>query len=198
MRTGQSASRSVDQWRPAMLVNMITRSRIIVTEVLLLGALLAVAVIALAGVAQAASIRILAYGASNTTGKGVGSEQAWPAVLQRMLRAKGYDAVVTVNAVNGLTSTAILGGVDSAIMPGTQVVIFDVGRANDLKRGVDPTQTQANKEQIAAHIRAHGARPIYAPYRGVPRQPDGIHLSVEGHAQVAAKLVPMVVAAAHR
>jgi lysophospholipase L1-like esterase len=112
-----------------------------------------------------------------------------------MLRAKGYDATVTVNAVNGLTSGGILSSVDSAVAPGTQVVIFDVGRHNDLKRNVARDETDANRAQIAARIRAHGAHPIFAPYRGAPRS-DGHHLSAEGHAQVAARLVPMVIAAA--
>jgi len=62
-----------------------------------------------------------------------------------MLRAKGYDATVTVVAVNGLTSSGILGSVDSAVAPGTQVVIFDLGRHNDLKRNVAAGETGANR-----------------------------------------------------
>jgi acyl-CoA thioesterase-1 len=179
-----------------MTWNVVRRGRIFVGRALFLAGLVAIAATCLPSAAKAASIRIVALGASNTNGKGVGTEQAWPAVLERLLRAKGYDATVTVNATNGLTSSVILGNVDSAVVPGTQVVIFDLGRANDRKRNVDPTETQANKAQIAARIRAHGAQPIFAPYGGVPRQQDGHHLSAEGHAQVAARLVPMVIAAA--
>jgi acyl-CoA thioesterase-1 len=113
-----------------------------------------------------------------------------------MLRAKGYDATVTVNAVNGDTSSGILGRVDSAVVPGTQVVVFDVGRSNDLKRNVDPAETKANGALIAARIRTHGAQPVRAPYQGLAHQGDGIHITAEAHAQLAARLVPMVIAAA--
>lgn len=151
---------------------------------------------AFACVAQAASVHIVALGASNTNGKGVGSENAWPSVLQRMLQARGYDVAITVNAMNGRTSGTILGLVNSAVTPGTQVVIFDIGRANDRKTGVSRAETQAHKAEIEARIRAHGARPIFAPYGGCARQPDGRHLSVGGHAQVAARLLPLVTASA--
>jgi acyl-CoA thioesterase-1 len=145
-------------------------------------------------VAQAASITIVALGASNTNGKGVGSGQAWPAVLEHMLQAKGYNVTVTVNATNGLTSSEILSRVDAAVVPGTQVVIYDLGRINDRKADIPPAQTQANKAQIEARIRARGACPIFAPYDGLPKQPDGHHLTAEGHALVAARLLPMLTA----
>jgi len=196
MFTMLGVDRALDDRRPAAQFHLIGRSGMIATKMSFLGALLVIAAVTLASAAQAASIRILALGASNTNGKGVGSEQAWPAVLERMLRAKGYDAAVTVNAANGITSAAILGSVDSAVTPGTQVVIFDLGKANDRKRNVSPEETRANRAQIEARIRAHGARPISAPYQGASRQQDGQHLSAEGHAQVAARLVPMVIAAA--
>ena len=179
-----------------MSSSLIIRTRQCVKRSLFVIASVALATVCISSIGQAATLRILALGASNAAGKGVATEQAWPARLQQMLRAKGYDAVVTVNAVNGLTSSAILSGVDAAVAPGTQVVVFDVGMANDRKRNVSPSETQANKEQIAAHIRAHGAKAIFAPYRGAPRQADGHHLSAEGHAEVAARLVPMVIAAA--
>lgn len=158
---------------------------------------LAVAVALTCAIAWAASISIVALGASNTNGKGVGSGQAWPAVLESMLRTKGYNATVTVVATNGLTSSEILSRVDSAVAPGTQIVIYDLGKANDRKQGIPPQQTQANRVQIEARIRAHGARPIFAPYEGLPRQADGRHLSVEGHSQVAARLLPMITSSKH-
>ena len=101
--------------------------------------LLAALLIVSAGIqGHAATVNIVAFGASNVAGHGVGSSAAFPAQLEGMLRAKGYDAVITVQAVNGLTSGAVLSGVDSAVTPGTQVVIFDLGRANDAKRVTMP------------------------------------------------------------
>jgi lysophospholipase L1-like esterase len=45
--------------------------------------------------AQAAPLRIVAIGASNTHGWYVGNQGAYPAQLQVLLRAKGIDAQIT-------------------------------------------------------------------------------------------------------
>ncbi len=155
------------------------------------------------GIADAATIKVFALGASNTNGKGVGASEAWPAQLERMLRAKGYDATVTVNAINGDTSAGILRRT-SSIPAGTQVVVFDTGGDNDRLRGLGG-QTHANKAQIVSAIRAHGAAAIQAPYinligpqrsGGAGYQPDGIHLTAQSHQRLAAYLLPRVIAAA--
>ena len=58
--------------------------------------LCACAVLALAAAPlQARALNIVAIGASNTTGFGVGEQNAYPAVLERLLRQKGIDAHVT-------------------------------------------------------------------------------------------------------
>src|ERR1700744_5236553 len=114
--------------------------------------------------AAAATVHILALGASNTNGAGVGTSEAWPAQLENMLRARGYDATVSVNAVNGQTSAEVLARANS-IEPGTQVVVFDNGGDNDRKRGMSMAETNANVARIIATIRAHGAIPIRAPYK---------------------------------
>lgn len=150
--------------------------------------------------ASAETIRILALGASNTNGRGVGTENAWPAQLERMLRAKGYDVTVTVNAVNGQTSRQVLGRAESAIEPGTRFVVFDNGGDNDRKRGMSPAETNANVAQIVATIKARGAIPIRAPYRAVAGQMyssagyqgDGHHLTAESHARVARALMSQI------
>jgi acyl-CoA thioesterase-1 len=50
------------------------------------------------------SAQVVALGASNTEGKGVGSSEAFPAQLQAMLRAKGAAMVVTNAGVSGDTT----------------------------------------------------------------------------------------------
>jgi acyl-CoA thioesterase-1 len=154
--------------------------------------------------ARADTVRIVALGASNTNGAGVGAAEAWPAQLQGMLRAKGYDATVTVAAVNGDTSADILRRLDGAVTAGTKVVIYDLGLDNDHKKGLTAAQTAANKAQIVAGIRAHGAIPIQARYNSVAGemhsakgdyQAGGFHLTPHAHAHVAAVLLPQVIAA---
>jgi acyl-CoA thioesterase-1 len=156
------------------------------------------------GIAQAKDIRVYALGASNTNGKGVGTARAWPAQLERMLRAKGYDATVTVSAINGDTSEGVLSRA-SGIPQGTQVVVFDTGGDNDRLRGRSEGQINATRARIVAAIRAHHAVAIQAPYRrlvgpqrsgGAGYQADGIHLTAASHARVAAYLLPKVIAAA--
>src|SRR5947207_11709680 len=45
--------------------------------------------------AEASPLRVVAIGASNTSGWGVGAQSSYPAQLERLLRAKGIDAQVT-------------------------------------------------------------------------------------------------------
>src|SRR5665213_899519 len=175
---------------------------------LLLSGMIAAAVsfcmVTFASATDGKSIKVFAVGASNTNGKGVGSDQAWPAVLERMLRAKGYDATVTVSAVNGDTSAGVLRRAN-AIPAGTQVVVFDTGADNDRKLGISEAQIDANREQIIGVARAHGAAAIVAGYGkvigpqhsgGAGYQADEIHLTASSHAKVAAYLLPQVIAAA--
>ena len=71
-----------------------------------LSSLIAVALFTIAaGPASAATAQIVAFGASNTAGYGVGSDQAWPARLEAMLRAKGYQATVANAGISGDTNT---------------------------------------------------------------------------------------------
>ncbi|HVV79629.1 MAG TPA: GDSL-type esterase/lipase family protein [Pseudolabrys sp.] len=163
--------------------------------------LLLLALVALGGSAEARTINILAIGASNTAGRGVSESEAWPAVLESILRAKGHDVHVTVHATNGITSTQIVSYTDS-IPAGTQIVIFDAGVSNDRAHGISPGQSAANEAEIMRRVRAHGAVVIKAPYGngktgGYPKQGDGIHFTAEGHRMIAAKLVSRVLSAAH-
>jgi acyl-CoA thioesterase I len=74
--------------------------------------------------AAAASVKIVALGASNTYGKGVGLNFAWPAKLEAMLRAKGYDATVANAGINRDTTSGMLARLGSAVPNGTQLVIL--------------------------------------------------------------------------
>lgn len=158
-------------------------------------ALIVTVLLAAMASSNAETIRIVALGASNANGKGVGSGQAWPAQLESMLRSKGYDVSISVSAINGDTSAGILSRVDSAVPAGTRIVVFDSGYSNDLRRGSSPEQTQANIAQIRSRIQARGAVPLQAKRGSASTQGDGIHYTVGGHTAVAASLVPQVIAA---
>jgi acyl-CoA thioesterase I len=157
----------------------------------------------LAGVvgASAAHIDIVALGASNTAGKGVGMNAAWPAQLEALLRAKGYDVTIANAGVSGDTSAMILGRIDSAVPIGTKVVILQIGFFNDSRRGVSEAENGANIKAAIARARARGAKVVLVSQAltveilSTYHQYDGIHLTEQGHALLAARLLPQVIGA---
>ncbi len=114
----------------------------------------------LLGTAAQAQVRIVALGDSNIRGKGVAEKDAYPAKLERALRAKGHNVVVNNAGVNGDTSTGGLNRVDTAVPPGTQIVILSIG-ANDALFGVNQTTSAANIDAILNRLRARNISVLY-------------------------------------
>jgi acyl-CoA thioesterase-1 len=155
--------------------------------------------------ARAEPVHIVAIGASNTSGQAVGASNAYPAIVERMLRAKGYDVTVTNRGVTGDTSARILARVDSAVPTGTKVVLFDTGGGNDRDAGKSGDNA-ANKAAIMQHIRAKGATPIFAGVAanlGTQKSNPSAyitgdrhyHITAQSQARLAAILLPKVIAA---
>ncbi len=147
--------------------------------------------------AAAASFQIVALGASNTAGKGVGEASAWPAQLEAMLRAKGHDVRVRNAGISGDDTSRMLARLDSAVPDGTRLVIMEKAASNDRKRGIN---TGANVAAINARLQSRHIRTIVIPgmhgWANHQLQDDGIHLTVAGHRAVAARLLPRVSALA--
>jgi acyl-CoA thioesterase-1 len=156
--------------------------------------------------AGAAQINVVALGASNTYGKGRGRHpggvnpgRAYPAQLQGLLRARGYDARVRNAGIPGDTTGGMLARLGSAVPAGTQVVILQPG-GNDRRRGVSAGQRAANIATIRSRLQARGIKVIVlerilAMVPSSSRDPDGQHFDARGHAAVAAQLLPQVIAA---
>lgn len=156
--------------------------------------------------ADAQQVSIVALGASNTYGKGRGKHpggvdpgRAYPAQLQAMLKAKGYDARVRNAGVPGDTTGGMLARLGSAVPNGTQVVILQPG-GNDARRGISAGQRSANIAEMQGRLQARGVRVILLErilslVPSASRDPDGQHFDASGHAAVAAHLVPQVIAA---
>jgi acyl-CoA thioesterase-1 len=151
---------------------------------------------------QAASVHIVALGASNTYGHGRGRtnggvepSQAFPAQLEAMLRARGVDAHVANAGIPGDTTGGMLQRLNSAVPDGTQIVILQPG-GNDARRGEGASRAgniAAIQQQLAArHIKVI-VTGMAAP--ASTRDPDGQHFNASGHAAVASSLVPSVMAA---
>jgi acyl-CoA thioesterase I len=149
----------------------------------------------LAEAAWCAPITIVAVGASNTSGWGVPDGRAYPEQLQALLRAKGIDA----NVINGGrafdTTAGMLGRLDAVVPNGTRIAILQPG-GNDLRFLGTREQRAANVAAMASRLRARNIQVIvFDPV--IPSQYyawDGIHLTVEGHAWIAASLLPQVMA----
>lgn len=146
--------------------------------------------------AQAAPLRIVAIGASNTHGWYVGKEGAYPAQLQTLLRAKGIDAHVSNAGVPFNTTSGMLERIDSDVPAGTDIVILQPG-ANDRRFFKSAAQRAANIAEMERKLKARSIKVVIydeeIPLRYYSF--DFIHLNREGHAMIANALLPRVLAA---
>jgi acyl-CoA thioesterase-1 len=147
--------------------------------------------------------QVVAFGASNVEGHGVPRAQAYPAQLEAMLRARGLKVRVKNAGVYGDTSAAMLARLDRAIPSGSRVVILDTSGEllNNCAHGISEGQGQADIATMTSRLQARGAIVIPESTQDIPmdlRQPDGKHLTPEGHRVVAARLVDPVAQALGR
>jgi acyl-CoA thioesterase-1 len=155
-----------------------------------------VALFAWLGSAQA---QVVALGASQTYGKGVGRSQAYPAQLESMLRGKGYNVRVENAGINGDTTDGMLSRLGSAVPSGTKVVILQPG-GNDMRKGTGADRG-ANISAIVQRLNARGIKVIMLEngnFAGLPHQPDGQHLTAEGYPAIAQRMLPQVASAMGR
>lgn len=149
-----------------------------------------VAAVVAPGPLQARPLTIVAIGASNTTGFGVGEQNAYPAVLQALLRKKGIAANVINAGVNGDVTAGMLRRIDSAVPNGTDIVILQPG-GNDLRFFGTKAARAANVAAMVKRVRARGMRVIVYDPDPVPAdfyQWDHIHFNAAAHAKIAATL----------
>lgn len=102
--------------------------------------------------AQADPVRIVALGDSLTAGFGLPESAAFPSVLQRRLKEKGFDVEVSNAGVSGDTATGGLARLDWSTPAGTDLVIVELG-ANDMLRNAPPATPRAALESILSRLR---------------------------------------------
>lgn len=111
--------------------------------------------------ARAEPLRVLAFGDSLMAGYMLPAAVAFPAQLERRLRADGFDATVINAGVSGETTAGGLARAGFALGEGADLVILELG-ANDMLRGVDPKLTSANLDKIVTEIEARKAAVLLA------------------------------------
>lgn len=110
---------------------------------------------------EARSIRLVALGDSLTAGYLLAGPDAFPSVLEKALRAKGFDVAIENAGVSGDTATGGLERLDWSIPDGTDGVIVELG-ANDALRGLDPKITENALDQIITRLKARNIAVLLA------------------------------------
>ncbi len=114
--------------------------------------------------------RILAFGDSLFAGYNVGRDESYPAQLEKSLRLRGINAVVTNAGVSGDTSAAGRQRLDFVIDNEGQtpeLVILELG-GNDLLRGIDPSETRENIAAMLEMLKERGIPVLLMGMRAPP------------------------------
>jgi acyl-CoA thioesterase I len=161
---------------------------------------LLIAFLVLCAVVCHSSAQIVAFGASNVSGFKVEPSQTWPAQLEMLLQAKGYNVRVTNAGLEGDTTMHMLQRVDSSVPNGTKVVVLDIGGGfyNDKAHNISHDQGEKNMYAIATRLRERGIKIVRESSYKLPekfKQTDKVHLNVAGHEELAKMLLPEVITA---
>ena len=101
---------------------------------------------------QNTQIKILVLGDSLTAGYGLDKNGSFPAVLEKHLRASGWDTTIANGGVSGDTSAGGKNRLKWALTKKPDVVIVELG-ANDGLRGLNPKNTKENLAAILRELR---------------------------------------------
>ncbi len=126
-----------------------------------------VMLVTLPALAQAAPLRLLAFGDSLTAGYNLPPDAAFPVQLQAALRAKGVDVTVLNAGVSGDTTAAALARLDWALAEKPTHVLVELG-ANDMLRGLAPEPARANLEAMIVKLKQAGLPVMLAGMQAAP------------------------------
>jgi acyl-CoA thioesterase-1 len=121
--------------------------------------------------AQAAAadrpVRIVALGDSLTAGLNLAESEAFPAQLERALKAKGLAVEIQNAGVSGDTASGGLARLDWSVPDGADAVIVELG-ANDMLRGIDPRVTRKALDAILARLQERRIPVLLCGMRAAP------------------------------
>jgi len=110
---------------------------------------------------------IVAFGDSLTAGLGVDEAEAYPALLEKKMRAAGYPYRVINAGVSGETTAGGVRRVHYIIQMRPEIVILELG-ANDGLRGLPLSQTKKNLVGIIQQLQAARIKVVLAGMRLPP------------------------------
>jgi acyl-CoA thioesterase I len=112
----------------------------------------------------AETINIVALGDSNTFGTGQGNTpggvpvaEAYPAKLERALRARGWDVSVSNQGAAGHTARDAIYNLDRRIPPGTRITIIELGINDRNLLAASPSDIANSLAEIIRRVRAKGS-----------------------------------------
>ena len=100
-------------------------------------------------------IKMVVLGDSLSAGLGLPGTDAFPAKLQKALKANGIEVEMINAGVSGDTTSGGRDRLEWSVPPGTQAVIVELG-ANDALRGIDPAVSRAALTDIVTRLKARG------------------------------------------
>lgn len=106
-------------------------------------------------------LKIVVLGDSLVAGYALPAAAAFPAVLERRLRAEGLVVTIINAGVSGDTASGGLARLDWTLADGADGVILELG-ANDMLRGIDPEVTKAALDSILARLKARKIKVMIA------------------------------------
>ena len=98
---------------------------------------------------------IVALGDSLTSGPGLRPDETYPALLQKKIAAEGRDYRVVNAGVTGDTTSDALRRFDTAVVPGTEIVILAIG-GNDGLRKVAVSTIEQNISTMIERAQGRG------------------------------------------
>jgi len=105
--------------------------------------------------------KIVALGDSLTAGLNVIPSEAYPALIEKKLREKGYSFEVINAGISGETSSGALSRIKWILTQEPDMVILETG-ANDGLRGIDPELTRKNIDSIIQILKQNNVTVVLA------------------------------------
>ena len=111
--------------------------------------------------------RIVVLGDSLASGRGIGADKAFPAILQQKLDDDGLEYEVVNAGVSGETSSGALRRFERVLDANVRILVVELG-ANDGLRGVSVEQLKTNLSRIIETAQARGITVLLCRMEALP------------------------------